>query len=68
MNAGPGNAIMAMPIARTVKPTTETAMRRARRYAMLGGMVGEGGGLSAGLCHDDIRRAARGFAYNLVLK
>ena len=57
MNAGPGSAIMAMPIARTVNPTTETAIRRARRYAMLG-MMDEGGGLSAGFCHDDIRRAA----------
>ena len=57
MNAGPGSAIMAMPIARTVNPTIEIAIRRARRYAMLG-MMDEGGDLSAGFCHDDIRRAA----------
>src|SRR6185503_16031431 len=54
MNAGPGSTIIAIPIARTVKPTTETAMRRARRYAMLG-MMG-GGSISEGFRHDGTRQ------------
>jgi hypothetical protein len=42
MNAGPGSAIIAMPIARTVKPTMVMAMRLATRYATLSMMSGGG--------------------------